>query len=68
MRSAYETFYKQMLLSCDEFFKIEGLEIELGSGVGFFKDLRNGIITSDIREGIDYDMSIDATNMNIKDN
>ncbi len=68
LRSAYETFYKQMSLSCDEFFKIEGLEIELGSGVGFFKDLRNGIITSDIREGIDYDMSIDATNMNIKDN
>ena len=56
-----------MSKSCDKYFKVEGLEIELGSGVGFFKSIRNSVITSDIRKGFDYDMSVDATNMSIED-
>ena len=43
------------------------LEIELGSGVGYFKSIRNQIITSDIRDGFTYDMALDATDMNLKD-
>ena len=65
LRSAYETFYKDMSIYCDKYFKDDGLEIELGSGVGFFKSIRKKIITSDIREGFNYDMSLDATDMSI---
>ena len=68
LRSAYETFYKQMSNICDRNFKVEGLEIELGSGVGFFKSVRKNVLTSDIRDGVDCDMSLDATKMNIKNN
>ncbi len=66
LRSAYETFYKEMSKICDKHFKIDGLEIELGSGVGFFKSTRESIITSDIRKGFKYDMSLDATNMSVE--
>lgn len=66
LRSAYNTFYKQMSLTCDKYFTTTGLEIELGSGTGFFQNIRNTIVTSDIRKGIKCDMSIDATNMDIK--
>ena len=65
LRSAYETFYREMSKNCDKYFNVDGLEIELGSGVGFFKSIRSHIITSDIREGFDYDMSLDATKMSI---
>ncbi len=68
LRSAYETFYKQMSNICDNNFKVDGLEIELGSGVGFFKSLRKNVLTSDIRDGVVCDMSLDATKMNIRDN
>jgi hypothetical protein len=68
LRSAYETFYKEMSKNCDKYFKIDGLEIELGSGVGFFKSIRETIMTSDIREGFNYDMSLDATDMSIGNN
>ena len=65
LRSAYKTFYKDMSIYCDKYFKDDGLEIELGSGVGFFKSIRKKVITSDIREGFNYDMSLDATDMSI---
>ena len=68
LRSAYETFYREMSKNCDKNFNVDGLEIELGSGVGFFKSIRKQIITSDIREGFDYDMSLDATDMSINAN
>jgi len=68
LRSAYETFYKDMSEYCDKYFNIEGLEIELGSGVGFFKSIRKNVITSDIREGFNFDMSLDATDMSIEKN
>ena len=66
LRSAYDTFYKEMSNSCDTNFSGLGLEIELGSGVGYFKSIRNQIITSDIRDGFTYDMELDATNMTLK--
>ena len=68
LRSAYSTFYEDMSKACDTYFKGSGLEIELGSGVGYFKTIRNQIITSDIREGFTYDMSLDATNMALENN
>ena len=68
LRSAFQTFYKDMSKACDKFLCKDGIEIELGSGVGFFKDFRNNIITSDIRPGLKYDMNLDATNMNLDNN
>ena len=68
LRSAFQTFYEDMSKICDRFFCKNGLEIELGSGVGFFKNFRKQVITSDIRPGLKYDMIIDATDMNLEDN
>ena len=56
LNSAFKTFYKDMSKICDQFFSIDGLEIELGSGVGFFKDIRKNVLTSEFqRKGINYD-------------
>ena len=68
LRSAFKTFYIDMSEACDKFLCKDGLEIELGSGVGFFKDFRKQVITSDIRPGLEYDMDLDATNMELDDN
>ncbi len=68
LKSAYKTFYKDMSNVCDKYFCKDGLEIELGSGVGFFKKHRKKIITSDIRKGLKFDMKINAIKMNLKNN
>ena len=68
LRSAYKTFYKDMSYICDNNFVKKGLEIELGSGTGFFKEMRKKIKTSDIKPGLKYDLKINATNMNLKKN
>ena len=67
LRSAFETFYRNMMDLCDEFLAPAGLEIELGSGVGFFKSMRPGLITSDIRKGSHIDMELDAQSMKLAD-
>jgi len=69
LKSAYKTFYKDMAKACDENFSSNGLEIELGSGVGFFKEIRKNVLTSEfIRKGPTYDMVLDATDMQLKNN
>ena len=69
LNSAFETFYKDMSEICDQSFLCDGLEIELGSGVGFFKNIRKNVLSSEFeREGLNYDLNIDATNMNLKNN
>ncbi len=66
LNSAFLTFYKDMTKICDKYFLIDGLEIELGSGVGFFKNIRKNILTSEFqRKGIKYDLELDATNLNL---
>jgi len=66
LKSAYKTFYEDMSEICDKYFINKGLEIELGSGTGFFKKIRNKVITSDIRPGLRCNMKIDAMNMRLK--
>jgi SAM-dependent methyltransferase len=68
LRSAFITFYEEMANLSDRFFKPNGMEIELGSGVGFFKTLRKNLKTSDIRKGSDNDFEIDAQKMNLRKN
>lgn len=67
LRSAFETFYLDMARLCDQYFPVHGLEIELGTGAGFFKSLRPGLITSDVRKGPGIDMELDAQAMCLPD-
>jgi SAM-dependent methyltransferase len=57
-----------MAALCDRFFSVKGLEVELGTGAGFFKSLRPDLITSDVRKGPHIDMELDAQAMNLGDN
>ena len=68
LRSAFETFYRDMMNLCDSLLTPSGTEVELGSGAGFFKNLRPELITSDIRKGSHIDIALDAQNMSLPDN
>ena len=50
LNSAFETFYKDMSKICDQNFFCDGLEVELGSGVGFFKKIRKNVLLQNLRE------------------
>jgi len=67
LRSAFETFYRDMMGLCDKLLAPAGLELELGSGAGFFKSMRPGLVTSDIRKGPHIDMELDAQRMQLAD-
>lgn len=67
LKSAFETFYRDMVGLCDWLLAPSGLEIELGSGAGFFKTMRPRVVTSDIRKGPHIDMELDAQHMNLAD-
>lgn len=68
LRSAFETFYRDMASLCDRFLSAAGTEVELGTGAGFFKELRPALITSDVRKGPHIDMELDAQAMALADN
>jgi SAM-dependent methyltransferase len=68
LQSAFKTFYQDLTSVADKYFVINGLEIELGSGVGFLKNFKKKIISSDIRKGIKYDLILDATKLRLKNN
>lgn len=68
LRSAFETFYRDMASLCDHYLSVEGLEVELGTGAGFFKSLRPILITSDVRKGPHIDLELDALSMTLADN
>jgi SAM-dependent methyltransferase len=67
LRSAFETFYRDMAELCDRLLPGDGMEVELGTGAGFFKNLRPGLVTSDVRQGSHIDLSLDAQNMSLPD-
>ena len=67
LRSAFLTFYATLTRLCDRYFPVEGLELELGSGAGFFKEVRPGLITSDVRKSPHIDRVIDALAMDVPD-
>lgn len=68
LKEAYLYFYQEMVNICDKMFKIDGLELEIGSGVGFFKDVRKNVLTTDIRNSEHIDMDINALSMPFIDN
>lgn len=68
LRSAFGTFYRDMMNLCDRLLKVSGMEVELGSGAGFFKSMRPELITSDIRKGAHIDIALNAEKMSLPDN
>jgi len=67
MRHVFEDFYVEMMKRCDRNFDVEGLEVELGSGAGFFKDMRPNLVSSDVRHGGHIDRVLDAQNLALPD-
>ena len=67
LRDTFLYFYKKMASCCDQYLQTKGQEIELGSGAGFFKEIRPEVLTSDIRHSPDFDLSLDAQNMKVND-
>jgi SAM-dependent methyltransferase len=67
LRSAFETFYRDMMEQCDRWLNVSGPEIELGSGAGFFKRLRPALVTTDVRQGPHIDRTLDAQQMDLSD-
>lgn len=67
LRSAFQTFYTTLARCCDAYFPVEGMELELGSGAGFFKEVRPGLVTSDVRKSKNIDRNLDALAMDLSD-
>lgn len=67
LQSAYASFYRAMIKNSERRLTADGIEIELGSGVGFFKELRPNVITSDIRAIPGIDRVIHAEQMDLPD-
>jgi SAM-dependent methyltransferase len=63
MREVFEEFYTLCIDACETYFCKEGKELEIGSGVSFFKTLRPSLITTDIVPANHLDMVLDAQNM-----
>lgn len=59
------TFYNDLSSICDKTFPVDGLEIELGSGAGFFKKIRKNLITTDIRKSPKIDRVMNAQSMDV---
>lgn len=67
LRSAFLTFYTTLSRYCDTCFRVPGAELELGSGAGFFREVRPGLVTSDVRKSARIDRVLDASAMDIPD-
>ena len=67
LHSAFLYFYQKMLSLNVKYLNVDGIELELGSGAGFFKEINPVLLTSDIRSSGDFDISLDAQEMDIED-
>lgn len=63
MKNVYKEFYTECLNTADRYFCENGNELEIGSGVSFFKKLRPALITSDIVPAKHLDMVLNAQEM-----
>ena len=67
LRSAFMYFYREMLNNSTAA-KENEIDIELGSGAGFFKDIHPKIKTSDIRKSPNFDLEVNALDMPFDNN
>jgi SAM-dependent methyltransferase len=63
MKEVFEEFYRLCISTTEKYFCKEGKELEIGSGVSFFKTLRPELITSDIVPASHLDLLLNAQNM-----
>lgn len=63
MKEVFEEFYSLYIKLADRYFCHQGEELEIGSGVSFFKKIRPHLITSDIVFAPHLDMIVDAQKM-----
>ncbi|CAN1513276.1 Methyltransferase type 11 [Methylophilaceae bacterium] len=68
LKKVFNDFYDAMLRCNKNFVTSSGDEIELGSGVGFFKSNHPNLITTDVRSGQNIEKYINAQKMKIKSN
>lgn len=66
LRKLYINWYKLLLEKVPE--NVTSEIVEIGSGGGFIKTINSKIITSDILEGVDCDMTFSAEALPFKDN
>lgn len=64
----FRELYTYCISSNNNYFSGDGKEIEIGSGVGFFKKYFPHVITTEIKATPHVDMTLDALNMNIENN
>ena len=67
LRSAFETFYRDMAPLCDGFLYAPGSALKLEIGVGFFNEVRPNLITSDIRTAPNIDIMLVAQQLALAD-
>lgn len=66
LRSAFKSFYTQMIEAADHLGAPTRCEVELGSGGGFLKDIRPSVITTDVRPMGTLDRALNAEAMDIR--
>ena len=67
LHDTFAYFYRKMANLCDQCLQVKGQEIELGSGAGFFKEIRPQVLTSDVRYSPSFDLALDAQNIALED-
>jgi SAM-dependent methyltransferase len=67
LHDTFRHFYLQMSRLCDAYVTGSGREIELGSGAGFFPDVRPAVEKSDIRTLPGVSLVLDAQKMDLAD-
>ncbi len=63
MHDVFAEFYQKCIDLDDRFFIGDGLRVEIGAGVSFFKKLYPTIISTDIKHADNLDMVVDAMDM-----
>lgn len=68
MRNVFVRFYSECIRLDIKYFSGNGLRVEIGAGASFFKQLYPEIVETDIKQGENLDMVLDALNMNLESN
>jgi SAM-dependent methyltransferase len=67
MNNVFSHFYKRCIDLDKKFFSGDGKRIEIGGGVTFFNKLFPDVLISDIKKSDNFDLIIDAQQMNLSD-
>jgi SAM-dependent methyltransferase len=68
IKSVFYEFYRICLKMDANLFSGEGKKVEIGAGVGIFNEISPSVISTDIIEGENLDLVLDAQNMCFRDN